>query len=992
MTNNQYYASKMPFVRAQVDVGVRAREGLSGAVMNPLQHLVLVRDRQPPHDWKDETERVVQADRGRDGRVHIAFRGSRVYPYDPNRVLVLAGPAELPIPDGSGVEVAGSLWPHATRLLLFGDRQRGWVRVCYRAGREDGEAHALRPAGDVRVVPGLDAEPHSKGAVVLRYLRDVVDRLAAGDPLRDVYRGLTFVHPESALARYASGEPVSRHDLAGAPVFPFRRNESQRAAAEQALTHSMSVIEGPPGTGKTETILNLVCSLVAAGRTVGVVALGNSAVDNVHEKLQQQDLGAIAARLGNAGTRHEFFTATQDRSAERSRLLSTPPVSVPPQRLDQLDQRLRELQTDDRKRAVLRNRLMAYQLEQEHFQQHLARHDPAPVGDLPLMRQSPERILRFIAETSLDPDARPGFVTRLRRYLAYGSLRGVDPQDGDTLLQLQAAFYRQAVRELEEQVARLDARLAAADLEAISDEYQNLSLVAFRALVRDRIAGRRMRTFDEKTYRTGGRFTGFLEEHPVILSTCHSLRASIDAGRLLDYLIIDEASQVDILAAAPAMASCRHLVIVGDERQLAHVDSGAAAGLPAPHPAYDYSRNSILASLRELYGDALPSTLLSEHYRCHPAIIGYCNKAFYGDKLIPCRTGTGPSMEVRRTVPGNHHRRHRDGARSNQRELDLIAQEVLPDVFARFDHRDIGITTPYRRQADKATDMLGTQDPLDRAQADTVHRFQGRQKRVVILSTVIDSTWRGQTGMPFADDPRLINVAVSRAADRFFLVIDHTALPRSRYIRDLVDYITYQNPGVPPRPSSVVSVFDLLYREYSAVLQPLAERVRGGSAYRSENILGTVLEELMAEDYSDLALVREVHVRDLVSDMSGLTAQEQKFVRHPRTAVDFVLYTRVGNAPLLAIEVDGFAYHEDRPEQQRRDALKDAILRRHGLEVLRLPTTGSGELAKIRTALERVRSTHDGAGIGEQQVETVDLREVTERTSHGPTSRRTDLR
>jgi hypothetical protein len=60
--------------------------------------------------------------------------------------------------------------------------------------------------------------------------------------------------------------------------------------------------------------------------------------------------------------------------------------------------------------------------------------------------------------------------------------------------------------------------------------------------------------------------------------------------------------------------------------------------------------------------------------------------------------------------------------------------------------------------------------------------------------------------------------------------------------------------------------------------------------------------------------------------------------------------------------------------------------------VLRLPTTGSGELAKIRTALERVRSTHDGAGIGEQQVETVDLREVTERTSHGPTSRRTDLR
>lgn len=71
-----------------------------------------------------------------------------------------------------------------------------------------------------------------------------------------------------------------------------------------------------------------------------------------------------------------------------------------------------------------------------------------------------------------------------------------------------------------------------------------------------------------------------------------------------------------------------------------------------------------------------------------------------------------------------------------------------------------------------------------------------------------------------------------------------------------------------------------------------------------------------------------------------------------RASVDFVAYNRVTNQPLLAIEVDGFEFHENKPEQLARDALKDEILSAHRMPLLRLPTTGSREHQRIRQALD----------------------------------------
>jgi len=266
-------------------------------------------------------------------------------------------------------------------------------------------------------------------------------------------------------------------------------------------------------------------------------------------------------------------------------------------------------------------------------------------------------------------------------------------------------------------------------------------------------------------------------------------------------------------------------------------------------------------------------------------IIGFCNKKFYGGALIPYTSGGAERpMIVVRTVQGNHMRQHRGGGRSNQREIDVIVEEVIRDHCQGFAGDDIGVTTAYREQADRAADVL------DEVEVDTIHKFQGRQKQVVILTTVLDDTPRGRTGLPFADDPQKVNVAVSRAIQRFIVVTSYHMLPGSRHIRDLVGYIRYHNPGEEVVDSTVISVFDLLYREHSQRLQPLAARLRREQRYPTEDIIWTVLHDIIAEPaYEHLTVVAQVLLKSLLPGLSRLTSAQLDYVKH-HACVDFVVY------------------------------------------------------------------------------------------------------
>ena len=209
-------------------------------------------------------------------------------------------------------------------------------------------------------------------ASVLRYWRTIVSRLPHDDPLRRAYDRLGFIHPESVLNSFLAGTPIESNPLDIAPTFPFHCNLSQRRAVENALTYSVSIIEGPPGTGKTETILNLIANITAVQhKTVGIVSFGNAAVDNVHDKLDKPGFGHVIGNLGRKQKREEFFAGQAIRNDSVAQFVAHAPHPPDPGQLADLDRRLRELQEAERIRAGRRQALDAYRLELRHFEEHL---------------------------------------------------------------------------------------------------------------------------------------------------------------------------------------------------------------------------------------------------------------------------------------------------------------------------------------------------------------------------------------------------------------------------------------------------------------------------------------------------------------------------------------------------------------------------------------------------------------------------------------------
>jgi superfamily II DNA or RNA helicase len=73
---------------------------------------------------------------------------------------------------------------------------------------------------------------------------------------------------------------------------------SQKEAIEKVFKSNITIIEGPPGTGKTQTILNIIANLaIMRDETVAVVSNNNSAIQNVKDKLEKEGYGSFVALL-----------------------------------------------------------------------------------------------------------------------------------------------------------------------------------------------------------------------------------------------------------------------------------------------------------------------------------------------------------------------------------------------------------------------------------------------------------------------------------------------------------------------------------------------------------------------------------------------------------------------------------------------------------------------------------------------------------------------
>jgi len=786
-----------------------------------------------------------------------------------------------------------------------------------------------------------------------QYLKRIAQTIGLEDPrvgniLANRFEKVTFPGVRSMLSAYLTGKLGSAEfKETSITIYPFGFNMSQKTAIDKALNNTLSVIEGPPGTGKTQTILNLIANAVMREESVAIVSSNNSAIANVLEKLQKYNVDFIAAYLGNSNNKNKFIESQKQLPQEiktwklSDRLRKT--ISL---QIADLCIALNTMLEKRNKLSRIRQELDAIEVEHKHFINYCSYDEETILQYIKPIKTSTAALkLWLICEKYIERRKTPGLITKIINRYKYGIINKKFYSIGSDMISIcQKFWYITHISELTADVSTLQKEIDLFNFNKKMDEYTLLSLELFQDYLAKKYKKEKRHHFEIDDLWKNSEI--FIDEYPIILSTTYSLRSSLSSKVMYDYIIIDESSQVNIATGALALSCARKAVIVGDLKQLPNVvDSEAARKTDAIFEefklseVYRYKNHSLLSSLIELF-PSVPRTLLREHYRCHPKIIEFCNQKFYNGQLIILteQKSERTPLIVYKTVEGNHARNN-----VNQREIDVIRNEIIPEQKLNEDNISVGIVTPYRNQTILLQDTFKGTGIL----ADTVDKFQGRENDVIILSTVDNEI------SEFTDNANRLNVAVSRAIKQLIVIVNSGDNMKNKNFGDLIRYIDYNNFNI--IKSEIRSIFDFLYAGYYKKRLELLKEQKKISEYDSENLMYKLICDVLAkEQFIQFNVSYHIPLKMIIQDMSKLDAKEKQFAENILTHVDFLIFDKIGKLPRLVVEVDGAAFHKRGSRQAERDEMKDGILKKYGLPIKRFRTTESNEEERLVAALEEI--------------------------------------
>ena len=768
---------------------------------------------------------------------------------------------------------------------------------------------------------------------VIEYMQKVADitSLSTEDGkkiLSEQMKKVEVDNLDTALSNYLKlSNSIIKGNAIDFLIFPFGCNSSQYKAVENAINNKVSVIEGPPGTGKTQTILNIIANILIRNMNCQVVSNNNAAIENIEEKLKKYDLDFFEALLGKSANKNNFIENQTDNipSFKEYENINIEDITNVIKNNNSI---VKQIYTSRQNIAILTQNKNDITLEYKYFKEYIKNQN---INLIELTRINTNNLQKLWSEL-LNID-KLTLLNKLKYIFIYqiGDLSFYKNNIEIIINTIQNNLYQTQIKSLEEQIAKEQSFVE--KNKYIETAFINSSMTYIKKYLSQKYKEPRKKYTYQEIKKDS---TNFIKDYPVILSTTYSSRNNFKEDFKFDYIIMDESSQIDVVTGLLALSSAKYAVVIGDEKQLPNVVPDIIKEKTEKifkeyniDNGYSYSLNSFLSSIKNII-EEVPKVMLKEHYRCHPKIINFCNKKFYNNELVIMTEDKDEQdvIKVIKTNKGNHKRDN-----TSQRQLDII-KEILPKLKTN----DIGIIAPYNNQVD-----LIKQNIQD-IEVSTVHKFQGREKDVIIISTVDDEI------SDFVADSNILNVAISRAKKELIFIVTGNNI-KNQNIKDFIDYTKYINMEV--EESDIYSVFDLLYKQYEKERLDYFKKHKKISNYDTENIIYHLLNKVL-EDYKDLTFTFRYPVNILIKDKTLLTEEERKYASHHNTHIDFLIYNKISKVPLLAVEVDGYKYHKKDNKQKERDILKNNILSKYNIPLIRLTTNGSREESIIRSKLDEI--------------------------------------
>ena len=588
------------------------------------------------------------------------------------------------------------------------------------------------------------------------------------------------------------------------PVTPLSLSDAQLNVIKNVENAKLVSVFGPPGTGKSQTIVNLVAHLIANGKTVLVASRMDKAVDVVAERLNSLGAPLLALRAGRLNYQKELSMQLQDLLSnkidlnddiENSIICNVSDMEKHLKSIREMEEKIESIISLENTWKELDDELKLHRIQNPNktfIKSSLASNEIMQLEDA----------MNSLVQNSLKTGFWSGLknnnsLNKIKKILQLSNFNSSNENLTQLSIELEEAKIICKQREVENKIQIIgNVHIISEQLRTMRKKQKKLAIdilkskrrQALKGLMQDPIKRQRLfvhsKSLVERKKNLQNRlletedFKPLLEAFPCWCVTTYAVSGSLPMKPgLFDVVIIDEASQCDIASCFPILYRAKKAIVVGDDKQLPHLSFLEKAKEQSFMSQYGISdkyqlmwrfRTNSMFDLANYY--SMHPVLLDEHFRSLPPIINYSNKEFYGNRIRVMKRNDNNSKAIEAVVVP-------DGkvdfdATRNLPEIEAVVKR-LHEIVIEDERKNpenpvsIGIISPFRAQVDQlklSVSKVLSEHMLEKHQIEigTAHTFQGDERDIMLISWAYANNSYPQS-LIFLQKPNLFNVAITRA-------------------------------------------------------------------------------------------------------------------------------------------------------------------------------------------------------------------------------------